>query len=177
MPESKHRKKHKQQLSKFKTKQQKMSQQLPPQMPEVRNVPVWASDAKIEISGFEWEAIQNGLVQVQIMQQAAQAVMTRNIVNGTIKMDFEKLNPKTLQYEPMTDEEKAPHQAQFAKIIETIKAGPQPQPQKEAEEPSVILNAQGESASKSTAEVATEAVTDAPKEEAKVIKLDAKTGA
>ncbi len=71
-----------------------------PQMPEVRNVPVWASDAEIVLTGFEWEAIQNALVQVQIAQQAAQSVMSRNIISGVVKMDFEKLNPQTLQYEP-----------------------------------------------------------------------------
>lgn len=124
MPKSKVNKAREKKVNNFKNKikQQQMNQSNIPQLPPVRNIPVWASDAKIEITGFEWEAIQNGLVQTQIMQQAAQSVMSRNIVNGVIKMDFEKLNPQTLQYEPMTEEEKAPHIEEFNKLIESVKS-------------------------------------------------------
>lgn len=122
MPISKNRKSHKEKSNNFKNKNKKhMNNQGPQQLPPVRNIPVWPSDAKIELTGFEWEAIQNGLVQVQVMQQAAQAIMSRNIINGVITMDFEKLNPKTLEYEPMTDEEKAPHREELAKLIEGLK--------------------------------------------------------
>ena len=119
----KHREGHKKQLLKFKkqVKQQNMSQVTQPQMPEVRSVPTWTPDAKIEINGYEWEAIQNALTNVQIGQQAAQSVMTRNIINGVIRMDFEKLNAQSLQYEPMTDEEKAPFLENFAKAVDAIK--------------------------------------------------------
>lgn len=95
--------------------------QIPP-MPELRVVPRWAPDAKISITGIEWEAIQNGLANIQIALQASQAVMTRNIVEGTILVDIEKLNPQNLQYEQMTDEEKAPHLEQLRKQIEAAHA-------------------------------------------------------
>lgn len=128
-----------------------------PQMPPVRNIPVWSPQAKIELTGYEWEAIQNGLVQVQVMQQVAQGVMSRHIVNGTIKMDFEKLNAQTLQYEPMTDEEKAPHQEEFAKLIETVKAG---------------LNEQAQAETSIVTPNGVPATPENVKEEAKIITLD-----
>lgn len=143
MPISKNRKNHKEKVNNFKQKTKiNMNQQMPPQMPPVRNIPTWPSDAKIELTGFEWEALQNGLVQMQVMQQVAQAVMSRNIINGIITMDFEKLNPKTLQYEPMTEEEKAPHKEEFAKLVEGFKAT-----QEELSKPTpTILNQDGEPA-------------------------------
>lgn len=82
--------------------------QIPP-MPEVRVVPIWSPDAVIEITGAEWHAIQEGLSLIQGSMQAAQAVMAKNIVKGVIDLDCEKLNPKTLSYEPMTADEKEPH--------------------------------------------------------------------
>lgn len=127
MPESKKNKNRKQQLVKFKQKTKKMNQKDTqiPQLPPVQSVPNWAPDAEIVVTGIEWETIQNGLIAVQGAQQAAQAVMSRNIINGVIKMDFEKLNPQTLTYEPMTDEEKAPYLENFAKAVEKVK-NPQP---------------------------------------------------
>lgn len=122
---SKNNKSHKKRVNNFKTKiKTKMSQtnqQGPQQMPPVRSIPVWDPNAKIEVTGFEWEAINNGLLQVQIAQQAVQAIMSRNIVEGTITLDFEKLNPKSLQYEPMTDGEKAPYIENMKKTIDAIK--------------------------------------------------------
>lgn len=134
MPVSKNRKEHKtfkKQVNNIKNKTKKMNQQIP-QMPPVRQIPVWNPTDKIEITGYEWEAIYNGLVQLQGLQQAAQSVMSRNILNGVIQMDFEKLNAKTLQYEPMTDEEKAPYLKQFKQTVEAVKNPPK-------EEPSVII--------------------------------------
>lgn len=92
-----------------------------PQMPEVRAVPTWSPDANISVTGMEWEAIHNGLVHMQVIMQAVQAVMSRNIMDNTIELDYEKLNSKTLQYEKMTDEEKAPYIENFNKAKEAIK--------------------------------------------------------
>jgi hypothetical protein len=61
-------------------------------------------------------------------QQAAQAVMTRHLVNGTIKLDFEKLDPQTLTYGPMTDEEKAPYLENFNKAINAVNTGTEQPP-------------------------------------------------
>lgn len=122
MPKSKHRKKHATQLQKFKTNKLMEKQNVNiPQLPPVRSVPTWTNDAVITLTGYEWEAIQNGLTQVQIAQQAAQAVLSRHIVEGIIKLDFEKLNPQTLQYEQMTDEEKAPYVQNLEATIQQIK--------------------------------------------------------
>lgn len=123
MAKSKNRPEQKQKLKKRKEKimseQNKAAQAA--QMPAVRNVPVWDPNALIEITGIEFEAIQNGLTQIQLAQQATQSVMSRNILNGTITMEFEKLNPQTLRYEAMTAEEQAPHVEQFNKQVAAFK--------------------------------------------------------
>jgi len=136
MATSKHRKNHKEKVNNYKNQKSKTmsTERQVPQMPEVQSIPTWAGDAKIEVTGAEWEAIQNGLTSIQYAQQAAQAVMSRAIVEGVIKMDFEKLNPQTLQYETMTDEEKAPHLENFNAAIEKVKAAA-----KEIKEPSIIV--------------------------------------
>lgn len=137
MATSRNRKDHKEKSKQFKQKTKAMKNQVP-NMPEVQSIPTWSADAKIEVTGSEWEALQNGLTQIQLAQQAAQAVMTRAIINGVIKMDFEKLNPQTLQYEPMSDEEKATHVENFNKAIENVKkaaAGEVPEPTVVEEEP------------------------------------------
>jgi hypothetical protein len=121
MPKSKNRAEHKTKLQKFKKqKQQKMSEQ---QMtiPEVRNVPVWDNNAKIEMTGYEFEALYNGLQQIQTAQQAVNGIMSRNILNGTIQMEFEKFDKAAQNYVPMTEEEKAPFKADFAKAVEAAK--------------------------------------------------------
>ena len=88
--------------------QETVNSNTPPPMPEIRTVPKWDSTAEIVITGLEWELIYNTLLNTQGALQASQAVMSRNIVNGQIKLDFEKLNSKTLQYEEMPEDEKAP---------------------------------------------------------------------
>lgn len=121
MAVSKNRKNHKQKLNNFKTNQRHMSNQAAQQLAEIRTVPVWNPEANILIKGFEWEAIQNGLGSLQMSMQAAQSVMSRNIVEGNIQMDFEKLDPQTLQYVPMTEDEKTPHREAFAQQVIAFK--------------------------------------------------------
>lgn len=123
MPTAKHRKNHNEKVNKFKTKQkQNMSEKnTVAQFPPHRNIPVWDKNAKIEILGYEWEVIYNTVAQMQLLGQATNAVMSRNIVNGVISMDFEKLNPETLEYVEMTDDEKKPLLEEFHKTIEAIK--------------------------------------------------------
>lgn len=138
MATSRNRKNHKSKLESFKQKSKTMQKQVP-NMPEVQSIPTWSADAKIEVTGAEWEAIQNGLTQIQLAQQAAQAVMTRALVDGVIKMDFEKLNPQTLQYEPMSDEEKASYVENFNKAIENVKKAASGQVPTEEEPQSNII--------------------------------------
>lgn len=121
MPKSKNRKDHKQKLNQFKTKQKQMSNEQQFEIPAVRNVPVWANDAKIEMNGFEFEAIFNGLMQIQAAQQAVNGIMSRNILSGNIQMDFEKISDDKQSYVPMTEEEKAPYKAEFEKAVEAAK--------------------------------------------------------
>lgn len=145
MPTSKNRKTHKQKLNNFKNKtRQKMNEQqnaMNQQLPPVRSIPTWDNNAEIKITGYEWEALQNGITQMQGTMQAAQAIMSRHIINGTIGMEFEKLDPKTLQYGEMTAEEKAPYIEDFKRAIEAIKNPPAPEP---ATKTSSIVTADGE---------------------------------
>jgi hypothetical protein len=127
-----HRKDHKQKLQTFKQKQKQMSkEQTPPQMPEIRNVPTWDKEADIELKGYEWEVLYNSIANLQILQQVAQGVMSRNVLNGTINMDFQKLDPTNLSYVDMTDEEKAPYKKDFATMIEKMKSQQEKQAQPE----------------------------------------------
>lgn len=119
MPVSRNRNKHKEKSKTYKNKRKKMNNQSA--MPPVRNVPIWAPDAKIEVTGYEWEAINDGIGQMSLAIQAIQAVMSRNIVNGNIQMDFEKLNPLSMQYEPMAEDEKVKYRADFAAVLKGFK--------------------------------------------------------
>lgn len=90
-------------------------------LPEIRQSPVWNSDAMLEISGAEWEAIFNFIEGSSSAFMAANAVMSRNIINGKVKMKFEKLNKETLLYENMTTEEEKPYQDEVQKAIKAAK--------------------------------------------------------
>ena len=180
MPKSRKNKERNKQLQNFKNKK-KMNQENTriPQMPEVRQVPVWANDAKIEMTGFEWEAIQNAIVYAQMGAQATQSVMSRNIMNGVIKMDFEKLNPQTLEYEPMTDEEKKPYQEEFQQAIINIKLAAEKRAQEILEQAknvevvkTPILNAEGDAVSLVSSEGVERIETEEPTS-AKVVSMEA----
>lgn len=154
MPKSRKNKERKENLQQYKNKRKQMNQELAQKLPPVRSIPTWPQDAKIEVSGFEWEAIQNAIVQMQMAQQAAQSIMSRNILNGAITMDFEKLNPQTLEYEPMSPDEKQKHIEEYngmlAKFKESLAkrdAGVQSEPEQSAElapAKPVILDANAE---------------------------------
>jgi hypothetical protein len=173
----------KENLNKYKNQRKQMNenQTLANSLPPVRNYPVWDQNANIVIKGFEWEAIQNGLAQIQLAQQAAQSVMSRNIVNGTISMGFEKLDPQTLQYVAMTAEEAAPHIKQFEEELNAfrVKVAEANKPKAEEVAASPILTEAGQPYTKTeeVSDVDAEfekqlAAEDAlPKEEAKVVPI------
>lgn len=102
-------------------KKQNMSQQTAQPDP-IRQVPQWKSTDTITLNGLEFEAIYNFINGVQGAYGAMQSVMQRNIVDGTIKIGFEKLNDEKTAYVPMTDEEQAPHKAQFDEMLNKLKA-------------------------------------------------------
>lgn len=169
MPVSKHRKKHKTQVLKFKNKQQNMMKTEnanPMNLPAVRSIPTWDNKAEIVITGYEWEAIQNGLAQVQGALQASQGIMSRHIINGVIGMEFEKLNPTTLQYEKMSEEEKAPYVEDFKAAIAAIKNPKVAEAASEAEASSAITSDTDVKAEKTKAR--------AKKEKAKVVSIAGK---
>lgn len=173
MAQSRKNKKRKHQLTNFKQKhKQQMSNQQQPQqsMPLVRNIPIWDAEARISVTGYEWEAIQNALGQLNIAQQAAQSVVSRNLVEGTIKMKFEKLNPLTVQYEDMTAEEQAPYVANFEKMIADFKAKQAEQEKQKTASP--ILTQTGEQQ-----EPAKQQEKAVRKTRSKVVKLPASSGA
>lgn len=169
MPKSKNRKDHKQKLQKFKSNRRIMNENAQ-QLPPVRSLPVWDPNVNIQIKGFEWEAIQNGLASLNFAMQASQSVMSRNILSGDITMDFEKLDPATGQYLPMTADEKAPHLKQFAEQIEAFKtaqanATATPATPADAAPATGIVTPEGQPAVSETA-------TAKPKRKAKVIPMD-----
>lgn len=102
---------------KEKQKQKIMNQELQ----NVRPIPVWKSTDKIELSGLEFEVINNFINSVQASYGAIQSVMNRNILSGVISLDFEKLNEDKTAYVEMSDEEKAPHIAEYQKILEAAR--------------------------------------------------------
>lgn len=124
MPKVSKSKDHKIRLQKFKTNQKRSmteNKTQAPQLPPYRHVPVWDKDSKVGILGYEWEVIYNTVAQMQLLAQATNAVMSRNIVNGVIGMDFQKLDPATLDYVEMTPEEKAPLIEDFKNTLDKLK--------------------------------------------------------
>ena len=110
----------KENLQKYKNKHKKQESMNQSQfeLPEVRQSPVWKSDELLEVSGQEWETLFNFVENSSAAFMAANAVMSRNIINGKIKLKFEKLNKETLQYSDMSAEEEAPYQTEFQKAVQ-----------------------------------------------------------
>lgn len=92
-----------------------------PQFPPVRSYPVWDANSLITLTGREFEIVYNAVNQIVGAYQALQGILSRNILDGVISMDFEKDADGGGNYVPMSDEEKAPHLQEFAKAIESVK--------------------------------------------------------
>ncbi len=56
-----------------------------PKSPIAKQYPIWNSDAKIEMSGMEFEAIHNILNAFKQAVMASESVMDKNIKNGNIQ--------------------------------------------------------------------------------------------
>lgn len=117
--------KRKEKLSNYKQKNKKVKQMSTQQpqsqgfgLPEIRQSPVWNSNDMLEISGEEWNTIFNYIESGNQALYAANAVMSRNIVNGKVKLKFDKLNKDKNGYDEMTPEEEAPYQAEVQAAIE-----------------------------------------------------------
>lgn len=110
----------------------------PNQLPAVRQSPVWKSTDTITLSGQEFEYIYNYVQAASNAFTACQSVMARHLVDGTIKMEFEKLlhdqNGNPINYQRMNEEEAAPHKEEFEKLLDTLRAN-QNAPAAETETP------------------------------------------
>jgi hypothetical protein len=127
MPKSKVDKSRKDKLNNYKKQHKKslIMQENQLNLPEVREVPTWAADQKIEVTGKEFELLYNFVTSVGDAHAAAQSIMSRNILNGNIQMSFEKLvktDNGDVSYEKMSPEESAPKQAEYQKLIDSILA-------------------------------------------------------
>lgn len=98
-----------------------MSEQTKPQLPEVRQIPIWSSNETIEMNGLEFQAIYEAMATIQQTAMVLQNIVTRNIMNEKIRLDFEKLDPQTNTYVEMTQEEKAPHAEQVRLILNELR--------------------------------------------------------
>jgi hypothetical protein len=125
MAKSRNRKDHKEKVEKFKDSQNQKLRQMAeiqqPQIPEVREVPIWSSNQTIEMNGLEFQAIFNYINNVQGAYGAIQSIMNKNIINGNVKLSFEKLNEDKTDYVPMTDDEQKPHIEQFEKMLDAMR--------------------------------------------------------
>lgn len=131
--------------------------------PQVREVPYWNPRDTISMLGIEFETLYNGIQDVNYSIQrlfaVSQAVMQRNILDGTIRVRFEKLVTKHTDtgepyqdYEVMSDEEQAPHIENFEKLVASIKENQAKaaeltkdgDSEQSAQEPSAIVDALGQ---------------------------------
>jgi len=149
MSKSKNRSNHKEKVNNFKLKNKAMStttQQQESNEP-IRNTPIWKGEDKIEMNGAEFEHIFNYISNVNGAYMAIQSVMNKNIINGTIKMQYEKLNPNTGQYETLTGEDAKPYEDEFDTMVNAVKSqnnGSQPTKQEEkVERLDAIVNENG----------------------------------
>lgn len=138
MPRTKRTGDSKRRVEQFKIKNRKMSNQneqavnatanQEPQMPKILEQPYWSANDKIDMNGKEFEHLYNGVHQLQQLSHGlfgvANSIMQRNIFDGTIKVKFQKLVEENGEptYVDMSDEEQAPHQAEFTKLVENLKA-------------------------------------------------------
>lgn len=104
-----------------KLKNNNMSEVVKPQFPEVRQIPVWRTDETITMNGTEFQAIYEAMSSMQQAAGVLQGIVTRSIIEEKIKLDFEKFDPESNTYVPMTDEEKAPHAEQVQVILNQIR--------------------------------------------------------
>lgn len=90
------------------------------QDPNVRQAPVWGGNDLIEVYGAEWEALFNFVNSANLAYASAHSVMNRNLLNGKIKMRFEKVLPDGSTV-PMTKDEEKPYQKEFNKLLAQAK--------------------------------------------------------
>lgn len=121
MPKSKVDKSRKDKLNNYKNKNKKefvMQQNV--NLPQEREVPTWSADERMEVTGKEFELIYNFLTSIGDAYAAANSIMSRNILNGKVRINFERLGPNG--YEPIPEEEQAPKREEYQKLVNSILA-------------------------------------------------------
>ena len=91
----------------------------------VRTVTTWDENAQIILTGKEYEVVKkeyvnmvNCLNRIGMIIQMTEA---KHILNGTVKVGFEKLNPETKQFDPVEGKELEELKKQFDDQMEKIK--------------------------------------------------------
>lgn len=123
---SKTKKEHRKKVEKFqqniKSKIRKMEQNTM-NLPQVREVPTWNPNQLMTVTGAELEVIYNYISSVSGAFSAAQGIMQRNIMNGNIKVEFDKLVTQpdgSFGYVRMPEEDAAKHREQFNKLLDEL---------------------------------------------------------
>ena len=83
----------------------------------IRQIPVWKSTETLEVNGLEWQAIARHFETINEAFMAFHSVINRNMLNGKIKIEFQKINEEG-GYEPMSEEEQKPYQEEIEKMIQ-----------------------------------------------------------
>lgn len=122
MSKSRTNKDRKQNVLNYKSKHKKpMSKKQQELDPTVKPSPFWPGDAKIEMFGAEWDAIFNFINSVAPAYAACSSVMNRGVLDGVIKIRFERQDPTTGEVTPLSPEEEVPYQQQFQETIKQAK--------------------------------------------------------
>jgi hypothetical protein len=101
----------------FKNKHKRRNMEKINEAPKVMQSPVWQANDTIEVNGAEWQAIADFISQSERAVMAFHAVMNKNVLNGTIKMKFQKLSEAGTEYVDVTPEEDAKYQADFQNML------------------------------------------------------------
>lgn len=109
-------------FKKSKKKKNMNSQQTQQPQPEVRQRPEWNAGDILEISGAELKTMMDFIEQSTAAFYAINGVMSRNIVNGKIKLKFDKFDKQANDYVEMTAEEEAPYQEEVQQAIQAALA-------------------------------------------------------
>lgn len=122
MAKSRTNKDRKQNVNNYKSKHKKpMSKKQQELDPSVKTSPYWAGDANITLFGAEWDAIFNFINSVAPAYAACSSVMNRGVLEGTVKVRFERQDPTTGEVTPLSPEEEVPYQQQFQETIKQAK--------------------------------------------------------
>lgn len=97
--------------------ERQQNEQTPELAPNVFQQPTWRNDAKIDVTGAEFEAIMRAVDQMGQASAALQNIVNRNLLQGTITMTYFKVDETGTAYTPLTEEESAPYRQTLQDVI------------------------------------------------------------